>query len=383
MEPQDFTDVLKLTEKSGATAVAGKNGKRFEKVSFSVQEALEGISSPMLKDQMIRTITMAVNSYDLSGIRLTSIADVQPELLNRTTVFHDIIDQNGVLPVTDFQVMWPELYAGDDAVEFFNLNGANPGEAEMDRGVMTNTMGALGNKLSIPWITEELAAQSPRRPFAERANQIRMQLGRMRRFANQKLLANTEVTAETAAFFPQWGGFATRSTANGLVLGVAGNLTNAIIQGRVDAIANNASNNGLGRTVPLVALCGGAQIAVIRDLMIARFPGENSQSYLATQSQMMATLPGVKLPSDMVRAYQPDPGRAVLFVEEPQLTSGQCILFDPSEPRLGQMSINSKFGPWVVERPVPELSTLLVIFDFKTLIDPLTASRSLISNLSA
>ena len=385
MEPQgqDFLDVMEQVQSKSGTAVSekpGRNGKRFAKIKFSVQEALDSVTNPIMKAQLNRLITMSVNSYDLGGIRLTSVADVEPELANKQTIFMDIAEQNPVLPATDFQIQWPEYYMGDDVVEFFNLNGANPSEAEMDRGIDTNTMGAFGNKLNIRWITSELAAQSPKRPFAEKAKQLAMQLGRMKRFANSKLLANSEVTSETPGFFPQWGGFVTRSTDNALVLGVAGNLTNAIIQGRVDAIYNLDDNNGMG-VIPLVCLCSAAQIAVVRDLMIARYPGETSIADAATQAVLKATLPGVNVPPDMVRLYKPDPGRAVLFVQEPQLASGQALFFDPMQPHIARMSLRGAFGPWAIERPTEELTELMVVFDFISLVDPLRPSRALVSNL--
>lgn len=350
---------------------------------YPVLKAIQSISDPQMRAEVEAFSVKAVNSYDLTGSRFVSYYDQTAELVNEETIFSSMVEANGIVRSTDFQIRWRELYANALAnVQFFNLNAGLPAEAAMARAVRGNTMGAYGNQLNIRWITEELAAQSPINSTDERATQLRMQFARMRRFRNQKFLSNTEAISEMVGDTPQWGGFVTRSDLNRTALAAGTDLTAALIQSQVAAIANATSVQGLGYHVPLVALTTANQIANIRSLMIARFPGENSNSYIDTQARLEAIAPGSNIPADMVRAYQPDPGRAILFVHEPQLDSGVTIWFVPGLPRIAKFQMMNSFGPWAIERPTPELTLLLAAFDFESLIDPIRESRAVYTNVN-
>lgn len=349
---------------------------------FNAQEAVDSIGCPMLKAMALGYITKSINSTDLTGIRLVSFVDQIATLANMDTPFLNIIEQNGRERATDYQIRWTEEYVGNDLVVFFNLNGANPAEAQMTHGVRTNTCGSFGNTIDIRFITSELASQSPINPHDERIKQMNMRLVAMRRFLDQYLLSNVEVTAETTAFTPKWGGFINRSTLYGIT--PTGNLTDALIQGRIDAIANNASNNGMGYQVPLVCLTTGAQITAVRQIMISRYGGETSVAFMQTQESLSTLLPGVKLPPFQYVIYQPlGSGRPVVFIQEDLLPSGgYAVWFDPSLPKVADFYMQGVPGPWAVERYTQELTRLYVLFDFKSLVDPLIPSRSVASGLN-
>lgn len=353
-----------------------------QKLVLNAEKAIEFIDDPQMKAEVRAYLEKAVQSTDLQGIRLVSVYDQVGVLSNEQTIFRSICEKNGVYRSTDYQIKWQEQYMGAGGVEFFNLNNnTNPAEAQMNRGQRSNTMGAYGWTLNLPFIVEALSAQSPVAPQDEKMAQVRMGLGRMRRFSNEKLLYNTEITNEIN-LNAQWGGFINRSTAYNLALAPGSNLTNGIIQGRVDTIANNASNNGLGYQRPLVALTSNAQIQQIRSIMIDRFPGENSQTYRATQDELeLAGLTGLVVPAQ-TRAFQPDPGLPVIFIQEPQLPSGTTVFFDPSQVKLAKFQMLGSLGPWVVERFTSTLNRLYVIFDFESLIDEIIVSRSVVSGVA-
>jgi hypothetical protein len=354
--------------------------------SLPVMEAIRSIPDASMREMVEQTVSKAVESYDLTGIRFVSYFDQVAELVNTQTIFTDIVEgMGGIARSTDFQIRWRELYANSGAtVEFFNLNNGLPSEAQMTRAVRGNTMGAYGNQLNIRYITEELAAQSPiANGFIkdERANQLRMQFARMKRFRNEKFLVNTEVKSEVVGDTPQWKGFYTDSTLNATA--TSGDLTAALIDTKVRAIANASSVEGLGYNVPLVALTTAAQIAKVRDVMIARFTNaESSDSYLANQERLKRMLPGVNLNPDMCVFYKTDPGTIVAFVHEPQLTSGVTLFFDPRQPVICKFQMMGQFGPWTLVRPTPELTTLLVAFDFESIAAPLKVSRASYSGLN-
>lgn len=363
---------------------AGKADSQ-KKFVLNAEEALASIVDPKAKQVVTDYVIKAVQSTDLQGIRLVSLYDQVGELVNEQTIFRSIVEKNGVWRTTDYQIKWQEQYAGAGAVQFFNLNNnTNPAEDQMNRGVRTNTCGAYGWTLNIPFIVSELAGQSPVMPQDVKMQEVKMGLARMRRFSNQNLLAGNEVVNETVGN-ARWGGFITRSTAFNVALAPGSNLTDAVIQGRVDAVANANSNNGLGYTRPLVALCTGAQLAIIRALMIARFPGENSQAFYATQDMLEALgLKGLVQPA-MTRVYQPDPGLPVIFIHEPQLDSaapGTCIFFDPTQLQIAKFHMMGVPGPFVVERFTPTLNRLYVVFDFESLVDMLVNSRAVVTGLN-
>lgn len=353
-----------------------------------VMEAIQSISDTSMRAMVEDTVMKSVDSYDLTGVRFVSYFDQVAELANTQTIFSDIVEgMGGIARSTDFQIRWRELYANSGAtVQFFNLNAGLPAEAQMTRAVRGNTMGAYGNQLNIRFITEELAAQSVIANGMitdERANQLRMQFVRMKRFRNQKFLVNSEVKSEIIGDTPQWRGFLTDSTQNATVLGPAADLTAALIDTQVRAIANASSVEGLGYDVPLVALTTAAQIAKVRDLMIARFTNaESSTDYLANQERLKRMLPGVNLNPDMAVFYKTDPGTVVAFIHEPQLTAGTTLFFDPRQPVICKFQMMGQYGPWVLTRPTPELTTLMVAFDFESIAAPLKASRASYTGLN-
>lgn len=347
-------------------------------------EAIKSITDRKMRTLVHDAAVKAVESYDLTGIRFVSYWDQMIEYANTQTVFSTLIGPNGIVRSTDFQVAWRETFTNDGrtAVEFFNLNAGLPSEAELDRAVVTNTMGAYGNMLNIRMIAQELHAQSPINPGDEYAQQLRAQLIAMSRFANSKRLANTEVTTEIVGDNPQWGGIVTRSTDNKTILAAGSDLTDALIQTQVTAIANPTSLDGLGFGVGLVCLTTATQVGKVKDLMIDRFPGENSGRYLDYQARLQALVPGANLPADMVQFYQPDVGRAVAFVVEPQLAAGTAFFFDPTLPRVAKFQMMGQYGPWAIERMSPELTRLFAVFDFESIIDPKKGSRATYLNVN-
>lgn len=378
---KSFGDVIEdFSKRSNGAAAHG------QRLICSAQEAIDSIQgegSERLRDVIKATIQKQVQSTDLAGIRIVSLYDQIGQLVNAMTVFRNIAKKNGSVRSTDFQVKWNEEYAGAGTVDFFNLNSnVNPANDQMNRGVRTNTHGAYGWTLDLPFIVTELAGQSPVMPQDIKLREVRMGLVRMERFANRKMLSNTEITAEVNAT-PQWGGFINRSTSYNIALAAGSDLTSPIIQGRIDAIANAASNNGLGYQRPLVALTTSAQIAKIRDLMIARFLGENSQAYMATQADLEAAgVSGAFVPA-MARVFQPDPGLPVIFVHEPDLPSGgYCVFFDPTQVAISEFQMFGVPGPFVVERYTSTLNRLFVIFNMESLIDMLVPSRAVITGLN-
>lgn len=357
-------------------------GNPHKKFIFTAEEGLAGITDKAAKSVITEYLVKAVQSTDLQGIRLVSLYDMVGKLANTQTVFRNIALKNGIYKSTDYQIRWQEQYAGAGGVQFFSLNNnTNPAEDQMNRGVRTNTMGAYGWTLNLPIIVSELAGQSPIAPQDIRMQEVMMGLVRMARFSNTNLLAGAEVTNETNGN-ARWGGFVTRSTAYNIALAPGSNLSNAIIQGRVDAIANNASNNGLGYNRPLCALTTAAQIAQIRDLMIARFPGENSQAFYATQDMLESMgLKGLVLP-EQTRVYQPDPGIPVVFILESQLPEGTTIFFDPTQVQIAQFVMNGTLPPWSVERYTSTLNRLFVNFSFESLVDLLVPSRAVVTGVA-
>ena len=342
------------------------------------------VNSAETKQMVYEKITKDLKTTDISSLRLISLADKVAELRNEQTVFLDILRTNPVVRVTDFQVRFRERRIGNQTAQWFNMNvDAFAPEAQSDYPQRTNTLGFLGNKLNIRIIGEQMAQQSPVQPMDIIQAEIEFEMTRIKRAMNSYLLSNQEVTAEVAGTPPQPGGFVTRSTLYTNNLATQSDFTNAIIQNAVNSIANNSSPQGLGYNIELVCLVpnSGAQIAKIRDLMIARYPGTNATTYLNEQSMLRQRFSEVGIAPNQMKSYQPDPGLPVLFILDSQMPANTAIFFDPNQPQLGQFAINGTYGPWALERPTEALTTLLYVFQGLSLIDNLVESRSVVSNL--
>lgn len=348
----------------------------------SVQECIDTQIPYHMRKATERYFSKELKSTDLSTVRFVSLYDEWVRLANDQTLFLNMVEGNGTVRMTDFQVRFNEERIGSDTVTPFNMNSDFPGEAEANRAMRDNTLGFHGNRVDIRLIAQELAGQSPEYPYDAVQREIEFELIRIRRHQNEKLLAQTEVKAETPGNIPNWGGFITRSTANNLA--TSGDLTNALIQGRVDAIANATSAEGLTYNTQLIALCGADQIGRIEDLMIARWPGETSQASAATLARLSAGLPGAGIAPEQAVVYKPRPGMPIIFIYEPMLPSGYVLFFTPKgafAPKLARFQIGGQFGPWAIERPVEKLSKVVYVFDAISLIDPLVESRALLTNV--
>lgn len=374
-----FADVLEQNMKDKNGSVKKQSVPR----SIAVEEALYDLSSndKQSADLVKATIIKQVGSMDLMPLRIQSMADQVGLLRNEETIFRNILEANPLDKSTDFQIRIRERKVSTTLPTFFAIDGTLPAQNQSAWFGRTNTMGAYGNTINITWFAQELAGQSPVDPTDERAKQVEDELVLMRFSSNAALLTNTEVTNEGGGG-PQWGGFTNRSTSYNVSAG-GGNLTDTLIQGRVNAIANGTSSRGMGFSTPLVCLTTAAQIAVVRNLMIARYPGETSTAYLQSLNILRQRLADVNVPEDLFTVYKPDPGRPILFIHEPQMSTAQAVFFDPRKPQIAKMQMMGQLGPFVVERPTSNLVTLLAVFDVESLVDPIVESRAMITSLAS
>lgn len=350
----------------------------------SAQEIIDTQIPYHMRKATERYFSKELKSTDLSTVRFVSLYDEWVRLANDQTLFLNMVEANGTERITDFQVRFNEERIGSDTVTAWNPNNDFPDVAESNRAMRDNTLGFHGNRVDVRMIASELASQSPQYPYDAVQREIEFELIRIRRYQNAQLLSQTEVKAETGTNIPAWGGFITRSTANNLA--TSGDLTNALIQGRVDAIANATSSEGLTYNTQLMALCGSDQIGRIEDLMIARWPGENSAASAGTLQRLMGGLPGAGIAPEQAVVYKPRPGLPLVFVYEPQLPANYVLFFCPKgpyAPKLARFQIGGQYGPWAIERPVERLSKVVYVFDAISLIDPMVESRALLTGVGS
>jgi hypothetical protein len=116
-------------------------------------------------------------------------------------------------------------------------------------------------------------------------------------------------------------------------------------------------------------------MAVIRDLMINRFPGENS----ATHLELMRSLnPNLGLPTNVV--YMPYPGVVIPVYYDLDMPANTQLLLKADLPRLARMKFDGSNGPLALARPESTLFDLVLVFDLFTLDDPLVSSRVVYQN---
>lgn len=370
-----------ITQTKGATGAARQAEGR-KSAGIPYEEFVKGIEDPDLRAQFEIQSRKAIGSTDVNGYRLVSLVPNADVLRNEETVALNIAESNAPVVATDINLRIRERRVGAGTAEFFNPDGALPGGRQSFRPFRTQTIGFAGNLLDIKFLPQELTSQSPVESIDLVAQEIEDEVVVLRRFMNAKILSNTEVTSEMAPTGTQPGGFIDRSTANALVVGPGADFTNPIIQGRVDAIANATSNEGLGYNLPLVCLVRAGQLAKVRDLMIARYPGENSDAHAKSIQAMMDRLAAVNVPVDASYVYKPTPGRPVLFLHEGQMPTGTALFFDPSRLQLARFRMFGQTGPWVLERPTSALTSLVLVWDAFAPVDRLIESRAKVTGLN-
>lgn len=323
----------------------------------------------------------ALGSTDMAQLRLVSMFPELTSLRNEETVALNIVESNGLFRATDYTLRINEKRIGSDVADWFAVDGTVlPLNAQSNRPMRYNTLGFFGNTLNISMMAQELAAQSPLNSIDLYAQELSDELVRLRQFMNKKVLKNTEQSNEAVPNKPQPGGLIDRSVLYNVA--TAGDLTNPLIQGRVSAIANLNSTEGLTFNVPLIALVQEGQISKVDDLMISRYPGEDSTAHASLVSGILARLDAFGIPADMVAVYKPRPGRPVIFILEKDLPAGTCLIFDPRQPQLAKFQMMGQFGPWVLQRPTQPLVDLFMVWDAFSLADPYVESRSVITGLN-
>lgn len=316
-----------------------------------------------------------VTAVDLGPVRIVSLYPYIAQIYNTETKFLNILKKRPAFVATDYQIRIPEENIGTDQLNVFNVEGTLPAVQQSTLGERTNTVMALGQQIQVSFMAEEISAQSPYRRNEIQA-QISKALIRLERTLNPLLLSAVENTNETLPNIPMLGGFVTRSTFNPIAVG-GGNLTDALISQAVNAMAGVFGYDALG---DVVALTNAAQIPVVRNLMINRYPGQQSMSKMQYDEVLVQRIEaqGIRA-EDIQMIYEDNNGLTLPFIRETQLPAGTTILFRSSFPQLAKFRMGNKEGPFMAERPVTNLYHLDVLWDLVSLCDPLVQGRVLLT----
>lgn len=328
------------------------------------------------QDVVERAITKLIRTPDLATLRVASVSDRMAVRRNRQTPFLNYLESQGEPAiVNDYQYLFLEWNIGEQTAAIWNVENDLPSEAYSNRPRRSNTLTCIGNKLNISLVAEQMALQQTQ--IDVMAREIDLEVTRIRRGMNAALLANVENKVEGQFGLPALGGFITRSTLYNVNVG-GGDLTRSLVQGRIDAIANNADPQGFGYGLPLLAFTNARQLQVLRDVIISEYNGIDPMSRLAFEAELKSRLSSFAVDIQMV--FESMPGPVIPFVLDSQLPVGTTIIFDSDQPRLAKMRLNGQLGPWVLTRPTEKLQTLNVMFDLFTLEDPLIDTRAVLTN---
>lgn len=324
--------------------------------------------------------TKIVKTPDIATLRMASVSDRMAMKRNEETPFLNFLESNpaGVGVSRDYQYQFDEWNIGTDEAAIWDIQEDLPAEAKSARPRRSNTITCVGNKLSFSELVLDMAQQQSNIDLL--AREVDMEIVRIRRKMNAILLSNTEVKLETAGSpnFPQLGGFITRSTSYNVDL-AGGDLTRTVLQGRVDAIANNGSPEGRGYGRPLVMFTNAKQLQVVRDIIISEYNGIYPTDRMAFEDALRSRLRDFRVPVQVV--FESLPGPVIPFILDSQLPSGSSILFEADLPRLVKMRLGNVDGPYVLTRPTEKLQRLDVCFDLVSLEDSLIESRSALSSV--
>ena len=378
----DLYDRLKAaTSSDSGTAGLPDKGPRVMTLGHALESAFADSSrrKKFVNEVLEPIFTKIVQTPDIGTLRMASISDRMAMKRNEETPFLNFLEAQdaGIGIARDYQYQFDEWNLGLDAAAIWDVQQDLPAEARSVRPRRSNTITAVGNTLLFSELVLDMVAQQANIDLL--AREIDNEVVRIRRKMNSILLSNTEVKLETAGSpnFPQLGGFITRSTDYGVDLG-GGDFTRTVLQGRVDAIANFGSAEGLGYGRPLICFTNATQLQVVRDIIISEYNGIFPTDRMAFEDALRRRLRDYRVPVQVV--FESLPGPVIPFVLDPMLPANTSILFVADLPRLVKMYLGGVAGPYVLTRPTTQLQRLDVAFDLLSLEDPLIPSRSVISN---
>lgn len=379
----DLYDRLKAatTPEGLATNSLQDSGPKVMTLGQSLENAFQDSSrrKRFVNDVLEPIFTKIVKTPDIGTLRMASISDRMAMKRNEETPFLNFLEAQdaGVGVARDYQYQFDEWNLGLDAADIWDVQEDLPAEARSNRPRRSNTITAVGNQLLFSELVLDMVAQQSNIDLL--AREIDNEVVRIRRKMNSVLLSNTEVKLESAPSpnFPQLGGFITRSTDYGVDLS-GGDFTRSVLQGRVDAIANYGSAEGLGYGRPLICFTNAHQLQVVRDIIISEYNGIYPTDRMAFEDSLRRRLRDYRVPVQVV--FESLPGPVIPFVLDPMLPTGTSILFVADLPRLVKMYLGGVAGPYVLTRPTSKLQRLDVAFDLFSLEDPLVPSRSCLSN---
>lgn len=375
-----FTEKFtKGVNNGNAAPVAG------ELVSKSVVEKLAEQFGPKQADYIIKNIMApslkSIGTVDIMPLRAVDLPSSVARQYNAETRFSDWLYQKPVRQINDYQMKIIENYIGTQTSGLFNLDTLTlPNNVQSSFGQRFNTLTCTGDTIQISYLAQNINNLQGIGDVSLFENEVAMEAVRIARKKNQMFLVNTEVLPETQGFVPQLGGFITRST-NGPIACGGSNLTNALLQQGVDQIASV-----FGSTEQLALFCNKAQLAVIRDLMINRFPGENSATHLQLMRETLAGVGegGRGLLTNVV--YSPYPGNYIPVYFDQDMPANTAILFRTSgdaAPQAAGMSFNGQGGTHIAMRPYAPMYDLALVFELFSLCDPLVAGRVVYQNVGS
>jgi len=384
MEPKSFVEQFKgaMENSSGA----GSAPQKGQMVAKSVVECLmentgnNPAAAMELLEKSLMPVIKQIGTVDIAALRIVTLSDRVAVQKRTETRFKDFLDaKNSSANLKDYQYRIIERNIGTQAADLFNMDSATlPAVLQSNYVQRYNTATAVGNTLKISYMAQNIAGlQGNAGDSSLFEDQVDDMITRILVKENQTLLSNVEVIAETAGQVPQLGGFITRSTANPISAG-GGNFTNSLLQQGVDTIG--ALYNSMTQ---MALFCTKGQMAVIRDLMINRFPGENSATFRENVRAMYGSVDGVAKGLDTDVCYMPYPGVVVPVYYDYDMPANTAILFKADFPRVARMKFNGANGPHLLARPEATLFDLALIFDLFSLDDPQINSRVVYSSLAS
>lgn len=377
MDLQDLMDYFQ-TDKSAGNAEAVEPIKKAEPKPFDliIAEAFAtNKERSAFKSFLGETLYKDLNSTDIGPVRMQSLAGgVGTMISNPETKFLQILEKNGIEQVTDYQFRIVEEDINNYNVSDINMDGSTPAVNQSVLSQRSNTLMAKGHGVAISWMEQELAAQGPYKR-KELNQQLAAAMLRLRKNWSATMLSSVEQTSEQVPNIPTLGGFITRSIQNVVPAG-GGNLTDALIAQVTNAMAVPYGYDAVASDI--VAFTNAAQIPVIRNLMINRYPGTDPMTKLAYDNVLKARMAAVGLDVQMV--YEDNNGIVIPFVRDLQLPAGTTLFFRMSFPKIAGFKFNGQYGPFVVSREVGTFYDLRYVLDLKSVFDPYVNTRSTITN---
>lgn len=312
----------------------------------------------------------AITSTSILDLRVVDITG-PTQKINLDTVLRDWLSRKPAESLTDLQA---RIVERDDTGEAspVNLDDTSlPAFTQSAYQSRYNTATAFGLTVKGGWMSKAIERLQGRENSFDKS--IEAAYTKIRRGENSILLNGVEQTSEVLPAVPQMHGFVTASTMNGIT--ASGDVTVGEIDEAIGTLVGI-----YGRNVQIGILADYDETAVIDNIMINRYPGNNPMAHLERWNMGLKQVLEQNGLTPNALYFSRQATKPVPVFYEPMMNTGEVLVFLMDKPSLARFEfVEGQTDVVALARVEPTFYDVTALVDVITLLDPWQDSRVLIS----